>query len=598
MTRRLYLQGLSTAAVGIGLVTQTRTASAQEATQEVRRAEASADDGSAPNLSLDNAASDESNIPPDRSQAKNAVGLDSWPMFQRDSRNSSWTTDLNVGTNVAAEWTFDADRPESDGSEFGNGGKNTTGIIVDTNRAYVGKGKAFFALEKDTGDVHWAHSFDHPGTAQGTPCVGENAVYFASEYRDWDSGALVDSRGWVTAVDKSGKQLWRTDVGGTIRSRLTLSNNRLFFGTKPGTTSGRVEVLDAATGERAWNKRLGYGVFATPSVLDGTIYVIDSAPEGTLRALDVEDGNEQWTFSVEHAGQHLSDRCGGPCFTRSSPTVVDDTVYCGSHGQYVYAVNARSGQELWRFETDGRVGGSVAVDDDTAYAVAAPPNENDSATVHAARNGEQRWKYALDANVGSPPAVVGESVLVGKSSGQLMVLDRKTGREKWQFDVPDDGWVTSPAIVDGSVFISSQSGTVYRLQSSSTPATTSSETPQTTTFPSDTELTEQQGENPRSTTTAPEQGGSIPVLNRFNDSDTSLGIGLLIGLVGGGGGFALYRRQADDGEQRPRDQQNRQPRREQDRTNAPEQGGRPRDTGRQDPKQEENRNNRDRGDDR
>ena len=57
---------------------------------------------------------------------------------------------------------------------------------------------------------------------------------------------------------------------------------------------------------------------------------------------------------------------------RSSPAVVEGTVYIGSADVYgeashVYAVDTASGEEQWRFQTDGGVSSSPAVVEGTVY---------------------------------------------------------------------------------------------------------------------------------------------------------------------------------------------------------------------------------------
>ena len=49
------------------------------------------------------------------------------------------------------------------------------------------------------------------------------------------------------------------------------------------------------------------------------------------------------------------------------PAVVDGVVYVGSGDSYLYAVDAASGELLWRYETGDNVGSSPAVVDGVVY---------------------------------------------------------------------------------------------------------------------------------------------------------------------------------------------------------------------------------------
>ncbi len=50
----------------------------------------------------------------------------------------------------------------------------------------------------------------------------------------------------------------------------------------------------------------------------------------------------------------------------SSPAVAGGVVYFGSLGNHLYAVDVKSGQEKWRFRTDGGVFSSPLVADGVA----------------------------------------------------------------------------------------------------------------------------------------------------------------------------------------------------------------------------------------
>ena len=52
---------------------------------------------------------------------------------------------------------------------------------------------------------------------------------------------------------------------------------------------------------------------------------------------------------------------------KSSPVVASGVVYIGSYGKHLYAVDAESGEEIWRFETEDRVFSSPAVHEKVVY---------------------------------------------------------------------------------------------------------------------------------------------------------------------------------------------------------------------------------------
>jgi len=86
-----------------------------------------------------------------------------------------------------------------------------------------------------------------------------------------------------------------------------------------------VYALDAESGEQQWTVETGDRVYASPTAVDGTVFV--GSFDAGMYALDTESGEQRWRFAADAA-------------TRSSPTVVEETVFFGDQGGTVYAVAA------------------------------------------------------------------------------------------------------------------------------------------------------------------------------------------------------------------------------------------------------------------
>jgi outer membrane protein assembly factor BamB len=68
-----------------------------------------------------------------------------------------------------------------------------------------------------------------------------------------------------------------------------------------------------------------------------------------LYAIHVKTGQEKWKFKTE--GEVLF----------SSPAIAENAVYVGSLDGYLYAIDGKTGQEEWKFKTGGGVVSSPAV---------------------------------------------------------------------------------------------------------------------------------------------------------------------------------------------------------------------------------------------
>jgi polyvinyl alcohol dehydrogenase (cytochrome) len=84
-------------------------------------------------------------------------------------------------------------------------------------------------------------------------------------------------------------------------------------------------------------------VSASPTVVDGVVYV--GSWNGNMYALDASSGQPLWTFNINDP--HPNDRGGFPGI-QSSAAVANDTVYFGGADANVYALDAHDGTMVWK----------------------------------------------------------------------------------------------------------------------------------------------------------------------------------------------------------------------------------------------------------
>jgi len=154
----------------------------------------------------------------------------------------------------------------------------------------------------------------------------------------------------------------------------------------------------------------------------------------------------RWAFAT---GDHI----------RSSPAVVDGTVYFGSSDKFLYAVDAATGGERWRFMTRGAVVSSPAV---AAGIVYAGSQDGYLYAIDAA-TGEQRWRFR--AGMANPPTVVDGLVLVSGAAHMLYALDAASGLERWHFQTLAPV-LTAPTVAGQSVLVGTSDGSLFSLAKS------------------------------------------------------------------------------------------------------------------------------------
>jgi outer membrane protein assembly factor BamB len=245
------------------------------------------------------------------------------------------------------------------------------------------------------------------------PVITEDVVYFGG----------FNSK--IYAVDRSnGQAIWvnetwteETEASGQIIGGLTLANGMIYVGTG----NGGVLALSQRSGELEWAfAEMEKGVWARPVYVNGVLYV--ASLDKNLYALDAGTGEELWR-------QDLAGAVAG------APVYVDGMLYIGSFAHKIYKLDADDGTILAEFETANWVWGSPAVANGIVYA-----GDLDG------------FVYALDADDLSPlwqrqvaqeairaaPLVVEDTLFIGSRDDRLYAVNAQNGTPVWNQMVGGD----------------------------------------------------------------------------------------------------------------------------------------------------------------
>lgn len=268
---------------------------------------------------------------------------------------------------------------------------------------------------------------------------------------------------FVGAVDKSfycfdarsGAVLWRHPADRMFKSSACFFRGRIYVGN----VDNRLRCLDGLTGRLLWSYDSGRDLDSSPCVVNGRLYV--GGEDGFVKCFDPETGALHWRseFGEGHGSPPGS---GG---IESSPAVADDEVYVGHYDGYVLCLDAKQGREKWRAATGGDTDVSPVIIGDRLYCAAEETSPVLRCFDRSAR-GKVVWEHRNSNGFWSTPALVDGKLYIGGNDGLLYCLDAASGRVAWTFKAQAAIWC-SPVVVDGKVLFGSYDPYFYSLDAKS-----------------------------------------------------------------------------------------------------------------------------------
>lgn len=213
-----------------------------------------------------------------------------------------------------------------------------------------------------------------------------------------------------------------------------------------------VYAIDPTNGSERWrypkDADPALTFYAPPAVTtDGQVII--GGYNHNLYALDAESGQENWVFPIPE-GRFI----GGPLVTEAG-------IFAAATDGKVYAITP-AGEQLWApFATEKEIWAAPVSDKDCECLYIASMDHR----VYAldARSGNLLWKTDdLGGAIVSSPAIDDGSLYVGTFGRQVVALDASDGSEKWRFDTQEWVWGT-PALDENNLYVGDLSGTLYAL---------------------------------------------------------------------------------------------------------------------------------------
>lgn len=341
--------------------------------------------------------------------AAQAVSQAQWPFFHGDSARTGFS-DSKIPSSPNVLWEITTTQLK----EYGVDNFEIHSPVIKAGKVFFSS-VSVFAADLNSGKILWNYKGDSPDFFADTAAAGEGKIF-------------VRSGGFIYALDEdAGQFLWKYQTKKQItHSNPLFAEGKVFVGDE----SGSVYAIDAKAGKLVWQQQLeAYQIHSSPAYDKGVIFVGTETADDSggrpdrgsyLYALDARDGKVLWRFESDWRSNEM------PNLIHGTPAILNGVVYFGSENGWFYALNKDNGQVIWKK--------LITQKTRTSARQAASPGL---------------------VGVSTAPALGYGKIFVGTWEGKFLALSQKDGATVWEYNYGDEGTDSSAVLADGKACLGS-----------------------------------------------------------------------------------------------------------------------------------------------
>ena len=197
-----------------------------------------------------------------------------------------------------------------------------------------------------------------------------------------------------------------------------------------GSSAGRFQAFDAASGQTRWSFRTQGAIASTPLVDRPTKTVYVGADDGKLYALDLESGKLRWSYATQGT-------------INAAPALAEGFILFTSSEGRIYALDAASGKWRWQYDREMPEGftiqgyAGVTVKGTTAFTgfadgtlVALRIFSGDVVCTRSLKGGKSRF-----VDIDATPALSDDMLLTASYASGVYAVSLDSGSIRWQYPV-------------------------------------------------------------------------------------------------------------------------------------------------------------------
>ncbi len=295
-----------------------------------------------------------------------------------------------------------------------------------------------------------------PAPTESSPVVDGNGNAYIGDDNHLVYAFNTADPGIVSAADTRTIR-WSFATGGPVKAVPSLSpdGSKLFVGSEDGNVYG----LKTADGSKIWSVSLGGPVEGSPLLSNDGSTVYASNINGTIMALNAADGSTKWTIATNNAIR------GSLALSPDGTTVYAVLASSGAINGFLSSGPTKPGSSTPSvvFNPSGPPISSPAVDSNGNLYVTTAYGTVES---FAAGGGAARWTFIIPNHfpAASTPAISGGNVYFGAGNGNIYAISQASGQQVWQLHT-NATVESSPAVASGNgiVYVGSDDGNLYAV---------------------------------------------------------------------------------------------------------------------------------------
>lgn len=284
--------------------------------------------------------------------------------------------------------------------------------------------------------------------------TGNTDRYDYTPAKDSDAVYAANTKGELTKLDAAtGRQLWQMNIGEPISGGVGVGGGIVMVGSN----KGYVHAVDAS-GKFLWKAKVSSEILSVPRYYDGIVIV--RSGDNHIFGLSSTDGSRKWVY--ERITPALS--------LRSSVGIVVDggAVYAGFAGGKLVAIRADTGKIIWEatvaqpkgvteIERISDITSLPFVDGNMVYAVAY---QGKIAAVDRA-TGKVIWNRDISSYTGL--SAEDAKIFVSHTLGSVYSLDYTSGKTFWRQGALSNRRLTAPLPMGSLIAVGDLEGYVHFL---------------------------------------------------------------------------------------------------------------------------------------